>query len=159
MNSEDLKQLSEYLKYSPDTGEIHWIKWSGNPRVKIGDLAGQKRSDGYVRICLKRKRYMAHKVAWALFYNEPPTDYLDHINHKRDDNKIANLRIAGVVGNNRNRSLSDLNKSGKMGVHWSKRLSKWIVQFQKSHIGTYDCFFSACCIRQSLENAHGWREP
>ncbi len=42
---------------------------------------------------------------------------IDHINRDKFDNRIENLRITNTMLNSRNRKISAINKSGKMGVY------------------------------------------
>jgi hypothetical protein len=62
---------------------------------------------------------MAHRLAWVLAHGEnPPADkQIDHINKKRDDNRLSNLRLASGTENRINGRLSPRNSTGMRGVY------------------------------------------
>jgi hypothetical protein len=66
------------------------------PNARKGHPATKKGMDGYLVIGIKRRNYAAHRIAWLYVHGCLPTDdqVIDHINGDRDDNSIANLRIA-----------------------------------------------------------------
>ena len=86
-------------------------------RVKIGDVAGCLRNDGYTTIKIDGRIHRAHRLAWLHVHGEWPNDQLDHINGSRSDNRLANLRAASHSENqhNQRKPRSD-NKSGFLGV-------------------------------------------
>jgi hypothetical protein len=51
-----------------------------------------------------------------LFFNYEDGLVSDHINNKRFDNRIENIRIVTTIENNRNKTISSNNTSGKQGV-------------------------------------------
>lgn len=128
MKPEDLslEEVREYLDYSPDTGLFRWKKTTSN-RAVIGDIAGCVNRIGYWHIGWKRKWRLAHRLAWWMHYGEWPEMHVDHINGKRIDNRIANLRIATNSQNLMNAKLFKTNKTGFKGVSWSKAKNKWVV--------------------------------
>ena len=79
------------LGYDEMTGIFTWKESRG--RKKRGDVAGFVRADGYVRIKLRGKDYLAHRLAWMYVNGHLPELFIDHINHDRRDNRIANLRL------------------------------------------------------------------
>jgi hypothetical protein len=83
--------MKDLLSYDPPTGVITWKVSRG--RVKAGDVAGNaSHRYGYVAIRINGKRYYAHRIAWELYYGEPPSQTIDHINGDTSDNRICNLR-------------------------------------------------------------------
>ena len=110
------ERLKELLFYNPDTGIFTWLKTSST-RVKPGMKAGSLLR-GYLRIEIGGKKYPAHRLAWFYVYETWPDRQIDHINRKRNDNRIANLRLATNSENQQNVGLKANNKTGCVGVDW-----------------------------------------
>ena len=117
-------KLKELLIYSPENGVFRWrvLLRPGGP--KAGDEAGSLTHDGYRRIKVSGKSYKASRVAWLYVRGSWPQKDIDHINGKRDDDRISNLREATDAENQQNRKLSVTNTSGYTGVCWY-RGNKW----------------------------------
>ena len=80
------KLLKELLRYEYETGLF----------IKVGQIAGCLCKDGYVTIGVNSHNYKAHRLAWVMVYGDYPDGeqpFIDHINGKRGDNRIENLRI------------------------------------------------------------------
>jgi hypothetical protein len=110
-----LNALKELLEYNPITGVFTW-KVSTAQSIKVGQEAGTiDKSNGYRRIAINGKRYLAQHLAWILTFGEWATDDydLDHINNIRDDNRIANLQL--TKENQRKRCM---NSNNSTGVHF-----------------------------------------
>lgn len=135
----DASIIRDAVDYDPQTGLFVWSRSRPGYAVK-GRSAGRKHPDGYWRINIFRKEYLAHRLAWLLVYGDWPTSQIDHINGIRCDNRITNLRQASQCENARNTALYRNNKSGFKGV--SARRGRWIAQIQcgkrKIHIGAFD---------------------
>lgn len=125
------KRVAEMLRYEPDTGLLFWRVARTNG-VKAGDQAGSISSDGYRRIRLFATEYRAHRVAWCLYYGEWPTKEIDHINLKKTDNRICNLRQASRSENRCNSPRSSNNKAGIKGVCYLASIDKWQVSIMKN---------------------------
>ena len=139
-------QIKECLSYDPETGIFTWLK-STNNRVRIGQRAGFIRSDGYRRIMVNRKRYFAHRITFLFMTGSFPSDEIDHVNGRRDDNRWANLREANRYQNMRNSGKPVTNTSGFKGVVWNKGAKKWLAQIghmnRKIHLGLFETAESA----------------
>ena len=129
--------LKELLDYDKNTGIFTWLK-TRSPRAKAGDVAGNLRPDGYIRIGVKGSLYMAHRLAWLYVYGEWPSKEIDHINRVKSDNRIDNLKNCSSRENSLNRSSS--NVTGLTGVtQVGKRFSSRIrVEGKKLHLGMFD---------------------
>lgn len=119
-------RLKELLNYNPETGVFTW-RVSLSRSIHIGDDAGSNHSRGYRSIIIDGKYYLAHRLAWLWVYGEW-CDSVDHINGKRNDNRLDNLRAVTNKQNQENQALRANNKSGYRGVHWHKSSGKWRAQ-------------------------------
>lgn len=111
-------QLKQFVSYNENTGKFFWIK---NPafNIKAGREAGSNRA-GYRRICINKKTYHSHHLAWLYVYGLFPV-MIDHINGVRSDNRIKNLRETTFTLNNQNqRFAKSQNKCGFLGVSPSR---------------------------------------
>jgi hypothetical protein len=133
------EELKEVLSYDPDTGEF---RWKVRTAVRnIGDLAGYFDSNGYRRIQVNHNDYKAHRLAWLYVNGSFPKHFIDHINGKKGDNRISNLREATMRENQCNRKL---HRDGRLhGTCYSKQINRWISSIRigerRKHIG---CFSS-----------------
>lgn len=55
----------------------------------------------------KSYAYLAHRLAWFLYYGEQSKLFIDHINRNPSDNRIVNLRECSYAENNVNRKPKD----------------------------------------------------
>jgi hypothetical protein len=110
------QELKQQLHYDPDTGVFTWLV-SNAQCVKVVDIAGSYNSQGYRQIMINYKYYRAHRLAWLYMYGNFPIDQIDHINNKKDDNRIINLREANNSENGQNKiKAQSNNKLGLLGV-------------------------------------------
>lgn len=133
-----LEKLKLRFEYDHVTGILY--KKFKNKKKVCGSL--DKKSK-YLRIGYMGKVYLAHRVAYALYHNiQLPTDVeIDHDNKNRSDNKIENLRVAGISEQNQNRSKFKNNTSGITGVVFEKRYNCWVARIQvgkkQKYIGSF----------------------
>lgn len=128
--------LRQSLAYDPETGILTWRKRQG--RAKPGDVAGCLKKDGYLDVRAYGITMRAHRLAWALYYGEHPTAFLDHANCNPLDNRIKNLRLCTPSQNNAN--LKSRNSSTRFkGVTATKSGTfKATLGFRrKRHLGTF----------------------
>ena len=117
------KRLMEVLEYDPETGLFTWrVRLSC--RAMPGRVATNKGPQGYVFIAVDKKRYLAHRLAWFYMRGRWPRGTLDHINRVRDDNRIANLRLATQSQQGHNSGVRRDNTSGFRGVYYNNRKQK-----------------------------------
>lgn len=116
--------LKQHLSYNKDTGLFTWLKINKyTKKIKIGDIAGSLDIDGYLRIGIFYKPYLAHRLAWLYVYGEWPKNQIDHINGIRNDNRIENLRDVSQRENCQNRLI---HRNGKLVGSWfDKTKNKW----------------------------------
>jgi hypothetical protein len=152
------QELKEYLNYDPGTGLFTWIK-SPRRNVKAGAKANYVDNKGYVRVAIKNAAYSGHRLAWFYMYGEWPSP-LDHIDHVKTNNRIANLREADHSENQKNISMPIDNTSGCVGVTWAKRANKWQAQIKSNgkylYLGQHSDINAAILTRKVVEFAYGF---
>lgn len=152
LTQERLKQL---LHYNPETGVFVWRVDKG--RAKAGSVAGTL-SRGYVRIKIDNGLYFAHRLAWLHTHGVLPNQYLDHINQNRSDNRMANLRDATSLDNNRNTRSRSGSSSRWLGVMWYKRNKKWGTQIRvngkQKYFGLFECESTAAMVYNEAALEH-----
>ena len=84
------ERLRERLHYDAGTGVFTRRVGSGHARA--GDMAGTVHRTGYVRISIDGGKYTAHHLAWLYVHGLWPSDQIEHINRKRSDNRLVNLK-------------------------------------------------------------------
>lgn len=115
--------LREMLSYDKTTGIFTW-KIRPAKAVHVADIAGNTNKFGYVTIGIKKKIYKAHRLAWFYSYDAWPSGLIDHINGRKNDNRLCNLRVVAADGNSQNiQRPNRRNKSGFLGVIWFQ--NKW----------------------------------
>lgn len=164
--------LGELISYNPETGALTWKrrdrKWfkadrefnRWNNRYAGSPALSSPHKDGYLCGAVFKKPLLAHRVAWAIYHGEWPTDRIDHRNQDGADNRICNLRDVDHYTNMRNRKLSANNKSGVNGVSWHKSTQKWVAQIgidgKRINLGVFSEFSDAVSARKRAEDGNGF---
>ena len=155
-----LERLGELLKYNAETGALTWKH--ARSGIKKSGAAGCKRPDGYVQICIDRTIHKAHNLAWLFHHGAWPAKSVDHINGVRDDNRIANLRLATPQQQRFNAERAPNNTSGYSGVSWRKTRGKWWARIKidkiTKHLGYFTSKEEAIAARKAAEDKYGFTE-
>lgn len=117
----DQKTLREVLSYDQSTGVFTWKKHRCS--TLVGKQCGNTHHTGYIRISIKKKSYLAHRLAWIYMHGELSGE-IDHVNGIKNDNRIGNLRIASRSQNLANKKLRKDNKAGLKGVFLVDKIKK-----------------------------------
>jgi len=128
------ERLKELVNYNQETGDFTWLVRTSN-RIKPGDIA-RCMSHGYIRIGIDGKNYKAHRIAFIYMMGLMPLE-VDHINHKRDDNRWINLRAVTRTVNSQNKSMQCNNTSGVTGVYLCKKTEKWVSEIMANGVYKY----------------------
>jgi len=149
---------SEFLRYEASTGRLLWSVYRGGRGGQPGDEAGTIKECGrYRTFVLNRKRYYTHRVIWEMVNGPIPDGMcIDHIDGNGLNNKVENLRVTTLSGNQRNRQIEKRSKTGIHGVHEMK--GGYHVQCAGHYITYTKDFFEACCARKSAEARMGFHK-
>jgi hypothetical protein len=83
-----IREINETFSYNKNSGDVFY-----KDSKRHGDLAGSvSKKTGYRTISFKGRTLQAHRLAFALYYQRWPDNFIDHINGDRDDNRIDNLQ-------------------------------------------------------------------
>ena len=131
----ELGELKAIFEYEASSGLFY--------RRRSGEVAGSIRPDGYIIICINKKRYKAHRLAWFYVYGVWPSGDIDHIDRNSSNNRIKNLRDVTRAENMQNRRRAHINnKTGFLGVNFDKQSGRFRatirdVNSKKLHLGLF----------------------
>lgn len=152
-------RIRELLDYDPETGVFVW-KTKRRGKGTIGKPVGFVHPNGYLRICVDYRLYMAHHLAWLFIHGELPTKQIDHIDGDRLNNRASNLRLCNHAQNAGNRKVHRNSKTGVKGVSLIRstgRFGAWIKVDGKSiNLGSFQTIEEAgAAYRRKAEEAYG----
>ena len=107
-------------------------------------IVGSKTTGGYLDFGLNGKNVLNHRYIYEQFHDVKLTleQHINHINHKRDDNRICNLEIVSNQENCQYQQIPKNNTSGVKGVYWDKRDKKWRAEIclngKSIYLGCFD---------------------
>lgn len=168
--------LRECLDYDPESGVLIWKirpnrhfdgKAKGQPHeaaIWNSRYAGKPAfrsvgNHGYNTSTLSGVQMTGHRVSWAVYFGVWPENEIDHINGKKTDNRLANLREVTRSENARNLSV----RSGESrGVYLYAPTGRWVAKITVSgkmlHLGYYKDRGEAVEARRNAEKIHGFHE-
>jgi hypothetical protein len=130
--------LHDLFRY--ENGNLFWKKSGAGKRTNVP--AGGVNSNGYVTIRIEGKAHRAHRLVFMMFNGFCPK-FIDHINGKRNDNRVENLRKATNAENLQNlkKAPSSNKSSGLLGASWGKTKNKWMsyiyLNGKRKHLGYF----------------------
>lgn len=149
-------RLKELFSYDEQTGYFtRKVTVANNARA--GDIAGTiNKKLGYVIISVDNRQHYAHRLVWLYKNGVFPDGQIDHINRKRCDNRISNLRQVTSSQNRQNTDVRIDNKSGAKGVFWYHKRNKWIAYIRfngkRYSLGYHVNFEDAVSARKRAED-------
>ncbi len=152
-------ELRILFSYDPKTGNLVNLT-RRSQSVKPGMVAGTLTKTGHIRIIIRKKKYLAHRLVWVHLKGEWPDGPLDHINGRPDDNRIENLRLATLSQNSMNSGRRADNTSGFKGVFWNKKNNNWVASIRQGTrnftIGSFaQVEDAASAVREARIRLHG----
>lgn len=139
MKNATLAEARKCLSYDPDTGLFTRIGTRGH--MQPGSVAGHVNPRGYRHINIGDCTVRAHRLAWWWVYGEVPASEIDHIDGNKDNNRIANLRIATRSQNQQNRHHAQRNnRIGILGVRRRREFyqARITVSGECRYLGTFN---------------------
>jgi phosphopantetheinyl transferase (holo-ACP synthase) len=178
LHGPSIETLRELIQYDELTGEMFWKKRTAKHFTSSKSRsaehmannwnalnAGAKalssaKGSGYLHGTIYNKKYLAHRVAFAIYTGRWPTGQIDHINGNRSDNRAINLREVTSQENSRNAAMPFDNKTGQIGVCWNKNEKKWKARIgvggKDISLGTFADFEDAKNARKDAEKRFGF---
>lgn len=119
-----IEAIRAAVSYDPKTGMLRH-KATNRPAFQSTECGGYKR--GWAL----GQRFLAHRIAFAIYHGRWPRGFIDHINLDKSDNRIGNLREVTKSQNCANSRPRRNSKSRFIGV--TKQVNRWRAQL--SHMG------------------------
>lgn len=146
-NTYDLESMPYGIGIMSDGEEFYFDKEDYD---KIKDICWHLQK-GYVVGLQNGEKVVMHRIVMNV-----GTEYvIDHINHKKYDNRKENLRSCKQWQNAKNRKININNTSGCAGVYYCTRDNKWCstikVNYKKISLGRYDSKEDAIKARKQAE--------
>lgn len=142
----DVSEILSKVRYDESSPTmLRWICKGRN--IQEGAVAGSKHSAGYYEVRINTELYLVHRVVWVIHGNTLDSNMvIDHIDGDRKNNKISNLRQISNLHNSHNSSVKSNNKTGYVGVSFSKSRNRYVACCQIDH---------KCYKNQFSCNVHG----
>lgn len=141
------ERLKELFTYNPTNGLF--FRNVGRGGKDAGSIAGTTNSYyGYVSICIDRKHYKAHRLAFLYMTGKMPTEEVDHRDGDRQNNVWTNLKGSNRSENASNCALRSDNESGVVGVGFHKKRKQWRARIKGQHIGWFTTKEEAALARE-----------
>ena len=136
--------------------EPHHRRW--NTRY-AGKETGSVGTNGHGVVVVDARHYMTHRLIWAMTNGPIPLGMeVDHINGKRNDNRIHNLRLATQAQQSLNKGMSKRNTSGHSGVYLYKPTGAWVakirIQGRLKSLGYFKDIEEAIAARKAGVRTH-----
>jgi hypothetical protein len=125
-----------------------YLSANGGQRHIEEHIVKTQYSKGYLRIhiCKNGKYYSksVHRLVAEAFISNPENKpCVDHINGKRDDNRIENLKWCTIKENNNNPIYKENNRNARVGGKNCN--SKWVAKLDDNNV--------LLCVYDSISNA------
>ena len=149
-----VETLKKLYHYDPETGHFtRKFQVRGSKCGRRGDFVFSK---GYRALLVGKKQILAHVCAYAYMNGEFPEHQIDHINGKRDDNRIINLReVSNRQNANNRRPKADGLPHGVKKTRTGNYAASITVNYKQYHLGTYDTIEEATEARLKGEKQFG----
>ena len=114
-----MTDFHKYFEYRDD-GNLVWRVSRPGGKAIAGQVVGNRRRDGYVTVGLLGKKWLLHRIVYAMHHGHMP-DVIDHIDGDPSNNRVENLRPADNSKNQWNRKIDSRSKLGVKNVYFHNR--------------------------------------
>lgn len=129
MNIPKIEVEDDFYIYKFDEGQIWSKKYKRNIGFKI--------PKGYIQFGDTNdngKKKLIHRILYEKYYGPIPDKLqVNHINGKKDDNRINNLELVTHQQNKQYSEKYKTNTSGEKNINLCKRSNKWRVEIQTNN--------------------------
>lgn len=126
MTTAELELARATVAYDPDTGVF--------TSLETGRIVTYPHGSGYLRVCVARRDYLAHRLAWLLVHGKWPPKHIDHINGDKTDNRLCNIRPVEVWQNRANSRKGSGKSSRLKGVSRRSDCDRWAAKVSKQGV-------------------------
>src|SRR5687768_2806402 len=110
--------LNDLFVYEDNTGRLLWKGRRIGRGCVPGKEAGTKAHHGYRAVMVNGKKYYVHRIVWEMRNGVIPEGLcIDHIDGDCSNNRLDNLRLVTLSGNQRNSKLPRNNSTGIHGIY------------------------------------------
>lgn len=168
------EMINEIILLDHETGNLTW-KWRQpdcwanknqhsvnifNAQQAGRDALRYKCHKGYLYGRVLKKRLYSHRVVYLLSNGAWPAGVVDHLNGKKNDNRMANLVDTSTEANNRNRP-RQCNQSvypgvRQVGKRWRATIGSHSGRDGKKHLGYFPTAQEAISSKKMAEEALGY---
>jgi hypothetical protein len=130
--------FAEYLTYDETSSTL--LRWIKKPSacIRVGTEAGNRGTDGYWRLQLKRKQWKLHRVLYVLLNGEISDELsVDHLDRNKNNNHPSNLKPKTCSENNLNKAKKPARYARKRGNRWESYFTMPVTH-KYVHVGTFD---------------------
>lgn len=150
-------RANELFRYEPSSGKLFW-KAGHNVGQRAGTL---HKTTGYRQVKVNGTCHNEHRIIMLITHGDLPEGMqVDHINHDRADNRLANLRFVTHTQNGRNTKLPVTNTTGVIGVSYNKKYDKYYAQIyikgKNIYLGWHDTLEEAATARAEAEKLYNF---
>ena len=152
-------------------GELIWKHRDFAPKHintrYAGKPAGVFGPSGYkavsIKYCGKQVKLLVHRVIYYMHNPEfDQSNYIDHIDYSRNNNRIENLRAVSNSENMKNKEAHKNSKSGYKNIFKiGKKRKPWVVQisiqqYKRFHVGSFATLAEAIEARDFFQQEAGY---
>lgn len=156
------EQLKNMFDYDDEKGIL--IRKRDKYGREYNQPCGNKPTQhGYGALKINGRSYRVHRLIWLFHYGEFPSEFIDHIDGNKMNNRIDNLRTVSNQINNHNNKIRTDNTSGYPNVYWHKGTRKYQVRItvdgKENFIGLYATFSDAILAAMLAKIEHHPSSP